>query len=314
MSETSAASTATTQAVSSGQGDSSQDTGSSDVNKKQAAPADSDYDEIKIGSVSGKVPRQIAEAIKNLERGFQTKAQEAAAKSKLLSLAESNPKEFYKQTGKDPYEFAERMMLEKFENDSLSPEQKRLRELEAKNNEYESKEMASKQQIINELKKYGDVPEGLEKRPREEILRYLERQQAVHENAKQGLDQEIGDAFKESGLPPDRFIISKVAFEMSSALKRGKNLTAKEALAKVNQEYFGGVKDLFGKMDVKRIHEVVGDEFFERLRKYDLDQVTANAASKLGQNFQNNQGQARASSQEPQKKYLSETEWRKKYS
>lgn len=314
MSETSAASTATTQAVSSGQGESSQDTGSNDTSKKQAAPADADYDDIKIGSVSGRVPKQIAEAIKNLERGFQTKAQEAASKSKLLSLAESNPKEFYKQTGKDPYEFAERMMLEKFENDSMSPEQKRMRELEARNKEYESKEMASKQEIISELKKFGDIPEGLEKRSREEILRYLERQQGVHENAKQGLDQEIGDAFKESGLPPDRFIISKVAFEMSSALKRGKNLTAKEALNKVNQEYFGGVKNLFGKMDVKRIHEVVGDEFFERLRKYDLDQVTANAASKLGQNFQNNQGQTRVSSPEPQKKYLSETEWRKKYS
>jgi hypothetical protein len=286
---------------------------SADQTKKVAQSADNDCDDIKIVSVSGKVPQQIAEAIKNLERGFQTKAQEAANNKKLLALANSNPEEFYRQTGKDPYSLAEELMLKKFEMDSLTPEQKRIRDLEAKNSEYEGRESAVKQQILNEIKEITDIPEGFDKKSKEEMIEFLQVKKQQYHNMFTSLDQEIGQAFKDSGLPADRFLVSKLAFEMRSSEKRGKPLTAKQALDKVNQEYFGGLKNTLGSMDVKRIHEMLGNDFLEKLRKYDLDQLTGNAASKLGQNFQNlNQGQTRVSSQEP-KKYLNEVEWRKKY-
>lgn len=304
---------------SSGSGDASSQSGvqaganegkvSEGLNDTKKMSQESEYDEVKIGSVSGKVPKQIAEAIKNLERGFQSKAQKAAQMEKLVGLAQSNPKEFWKTTGQDPYEFAENLLAEKYEMMQMSPEQRRLKELEARVKEQDDRETSSKNQILNELKKYGEIPQGAEKASKEELLQYLRHQENQYSNEMKSLDQQIGEAFRDSGLFPDKYVIAKVAFEMSSALKRGKNLTAKEAVARVNQDFFGGVKNLFQNMDVKRIHEVLGDDFLEKLRKYDLEQVTASAASRLGQN---QFGQAKqASSQEPKKKYLNEIEWRK---
>ena len=269
-------------------------------------------EEIKIGSVSARVSKEIAQAVKNLERGFQTKAQEAANTKKLLSLAENNPKEFYKQTGKDPYEYAESLLAEKYAEMQMTPEQRRLKELEQWKSEKEQSENSSKKEVIEALKEFGPLPEGAENATREQLIRYYQQQKQVYYREAQTLDQDIGNAFKESGLAPDKHLLAKVAFEMSSALKRGKSLQAKDAIAKVKAEYYSGAKQTFGKMDAKSIHEALGDEFLDKIRKYDLEQVTAQAASRLGQN-QYGQGNQKPSSQEPQKKFLTETEWAQKY-
>lgn len=278
--------------------------------KAKAQETDSEFDEVKIGSVSGKVPKEIAKAIKNLERGFHSKAQELAAREKLVQLGKENPKEFFKQTGIDAYELAESLLAEKYELMQMSPEQRKLRELEAWKQEQEQREQGSKAEVLQALKEFGPLPEGAEKASKEQLIQYLNHQKQTYQKEWSTLDQQIGEAFKESGIPADKYVIAKVAFEMSSALKRGKSLTAAEALAKVKGEYFGGVKNLFANMDAKKIHELVGDEFFDKLRKYDLDQVNAQASSKFGTSQQT--GQAKASSQtQERKKPMNEFEWRK---
>lgn len=269
------------------------------------------FEEIKIGSVSGRVTKEIAQALKNLERGFNSKAQEAANTKKLLSLAQENPKEFFKQTGKDAYDFAEELLAEKYEMMNMSPEARELKELKAREAERAKAESASKQEVIDALKQFGPVPEGAESATREQLIKYYHQQKQAYERTQTSLDTELGEAFKESGLPTDRQLAAKVAFEMMSALKRGKSLSAKEAVAKVSSEYFSGMKGLLGTMDVKRIHEVLGDEFLDKVRKYDLEQVTAQTASRFGQPSQS-PGQ-RPASEEPKKKYMNEIEWRKHY-
>lgn len=267
-----------------------------------------EFEEIKVGSVSGKVPKQIAAMIKNLERGFQTKAQEAASKEKLLSLARENPKEFYKQTGKDVYDFAEEVLAEKYELMNMSEEQRELKRLKEEKAEREKHETASKQQVLDALKEFGPIPKGAENATRDELIQYYNHQKQVYANTQSSLDAELGAAFKESGLAADRHLIAKVAFEMSSAIKRGKSLSAKEAIAKVSNEYYSGAKQTFGNMDVKRIHEIFGDEFLEKVRKYDLEQVTSKAASHFGQSSQS--PGPKPASEEP-KKFLNQSEWRK---
>lgn len=287
--------------------------GSAGANEKktQNQSQTEEFAEIKLGSVQGKVPKQIAEAIKNYEKGFHTKAQQAAQLEKLVELGKKDPKNFFKQTGLDIYEFAESVLAEKFEEMQMTPEQKKLRELEQWKQEKENSEMSSKREVLEALKEFGPLPEGAEKASKDQLEAYLQRQKETYQKEWSTLDQQIGEAFKSSGIPADKYVIAKVAFEMSSALKRGKNLTAQEAVEKVKGEFFGGVKNLFGQMEVKNIHDLLGGEFLDKLRKYDLDSVTAQAAQKIGQQ---SFGQVnKTSSQDNSKKYLTESEWRKKY-
>lgn len=267
-----------------------------------------DFEEVAIGSVKERVPKAIAAAIKNLERGFHTKSQEAAAKEKLLSLAKDNPKEFYKQTGKDVYEFAEEVLAEKYELMAMDPRDRRLKEMEAKEADRVAKENASKQEVLDALKEFGPLPKGAENASREELIQYYRHQRQVQASTQKSLDDDMGNAFKESGLMPDKHLLAKVAFEMRSALARNKTLSAKDAVAKVKNEYYSGAKQTFGKMSPKQIHEIFGDEFLESIRSYSLEQATANAASRFGQPS-NSPGSTPAS--DGPKKYLNQSEWRK---
>lgn len=276
---------------------------------KSETQSDNDFEEIKVGSVTGKVPKQIAAVIKNLERGFNSKAQEAASKEKLLSLARENPKEFYKQTGKDVYEFAEEVLAEKYELMNMDPRDRELRDLKAKEAERVKQETASKQEVLSALKEFGPLPEGAENATREQLVKYYQQQKQVHTQTQTSLDSELGNAFKESGLAPDRHLLAKVAFEMRSAFAKNKSLSAKDAVAKVTNEYYSGAKQTFGKMSPKQIHEIFGDEFLEGIRKYDLEQVNAQASSRFGQ--QNRSPGTQPASDSQPKKYLNQAEWRK---
>lgn len=283
---------------------------STEKNPGKAASKDSQddgFEDVKIGSVQGRVPKEIAQALKNLERGFNSKAQEAAQTKKLLSLAQDNPKEFYKQTGKDAYEFAEALLAEKYEEMMMDPKDKELRDLRKLKEDKDNADKSSKQEVLEALKEFGPLPKGAENASREELIEYYGRQKETYQKEWSSLDSQIGDAFKDAKLPADKHLLAKVAFEMSSALKRGKSLSAKDAVAKVNGEYYSGVKQTLGNMDVKRIHEMLGDEFLDKLRQYDLDGVTAKSASRFGQN---NNGPAQAASDQP-KKSLNQSEWRK---
>lgn len=307
-SETSVTPSQTTNESQKNSASTNQETKAQSKTKGGEANTESEFEEISIGSIKGKVPKAMATALKNLERGFHTKSQEAAAKEKLLSLAKDNPKEFYKQTGKDVYEFAEEVLAEKYELMNMDPKERELRELKAQMAERDAKETSSKQEVLDALKEFGPLPNGAEKASREELIQYYRQQKQVYTNTQKSLDQEMGEAFKESGLSPDKHLIAKVAFEISSALKRGKSLSAKDAIANISKEYYSGAKDHFGKMDVKRIHEIFGDEFLNKIRQYDLTQATANAASRFGQASQS-PGQSPAS--ENNKKYVNQAEYRK---
>lgn len=272
--------------------------------------AESEFEEVKLGSIQGKVPKAIAQAIKNLERGFQTKAQEAANQKKLIALAKQNPKEFLKQTGMDPYDFAESTLAEKYEEMSLTPEQKAAKERDAKLNKYEQADKQSKQKLISQLKQFGDViPENIETYSKEEIAEYVQHRSEQYKKETENLDHEIGQAFSESGLPADKYTLAKVAFEIASAARQNKNLSAKEALAKVTKGYYDGTREHFSKMDGKRIHEMLGEDVIEKIRKHDLERVNENAAFKIGQ--QNGQGSNSSSQDNKSKQVLNEVEWRK---
>jgi hypothetical protein len=270
-------------------------------------PADNDFEEIKLGSISGKVPKKLAEAVKAMERGFQTKAQKAAQLEKLIELAQNNPKEFYSKNGKDPYSLAEELLAEKYEMMTMTPEQRKIAELEQWKSNQEKIDRQSKSEIVDQLKEFYPEMKDEEfySHPREKLVEALTFKRAQEEQVHQNLQKEIIDAWKESGLPKHKYFAALMSFTMLNHQRATKTpLQASQAAARVKQDFMNSSREIADQMDAKAILEWLGDSNIKKVREHLVEQVTGKPISPTNQN----NGPANAASP---KKQLNEFEWRK---
>jgi hypothetical protein len=282
-----------------GKGPSANATGKAKPSAKpqgKAQVTDDDHEEISIGAQKVRVPKSAAQTIKHLERAFHAKSQEAAqlkkAQDEAENLSRSDRKGFLKRYGIDPVEFAEMTLAEQLEHMSMSPEQKKLMETEAKLAEYTKKEKEEADRVAKEA---ADKEEA---------------------KAQDSLGQEIADAWKESGLPNDLFYVKQIAALMrdsASAYRAGtypKVLTAKDAASIVKQRFENFNTGNLRKLDAEKLYNLLGPEKFAELRKWDLDRVTNKAAPTLNSNTRP-ATLAASSEQKNKKSQVNEREWRK---
>lgn len=111
----------------------------------------------------------------------------------LVKKSGMDHREFLKAYG-DPYEIAEQLLMEKIEEASLTPEQKRLRELEAKEAAWKSKEE-------KELK------ERAEKEENEKLTR-MEQEYVAQ------LEESMVQVIQSSGIKPTPKLIAQIAYEL----------------------------------------------------------------------------------------------------
>ena len=226
-----------------------------------------DFDALVVVKINGETQEMtVREALKlkQLEGASHKKMQEASKLVKqvetIITMAKNDPKKFLRETGIDPYDFAESTLAEKFEMMNLSPEQRELMELK--------KEKAERKEA-EEHEKSEREKEYLSKTESEEMGK---------------LDQEIGEAFKNSGLPNSKYYVAQMAARMLSASKQGKNLTAKDAALKVKEEFVTASQEIFGKMDAEAIYNALGNDVMKKIRAFDVKRVTGNSASQQKQN------------------------------
>lgn len=257
---------------------------------KQPKLTEEELEEISLGSVKGKVPKALAKAIKDYERGVQGKFQEVAQVKKqaqdLVSFAKQNPREFFKQLQIDPYDFAEATLAEKIEMMQMSPEQKRLMESEA------------------ELKKYKEQEETV-KKSQEEEKRTKEESQVM-----QSLDKEIAEAFASSGLPRHQIYIQQIAATMLSAEKRGEVLSAQEAAVRVKERFNNQLKEVFQNLEAQDLQALLGDDVLKKLRQAEIKRVTDNTAPTLKSASRPGGSAPVTKTQQQAKKPMSEREWK----
>lgn len=259
---------------------------------------DDEFEEIKIGSVTGKVPKQVAKAVKDLERGVQKKFQEFSQREKtivaqVINEFKRNPRGFFQHTGLDPEEFAEATLAEKIEMLQMSPEQKRMKELEHENRKFKEDHETTKKQ-------------------KEEEQRSKEETEQV-----KVLDSEITEAWKESQLPHDLFYVKQIAAIMRDSDylagqgKLERPLTAKQAASIVKQRFENSIPQIMTQMDPQGILKLIGEENFSRLRKWDLDRVTGKVPPTV--NSATRPGHEPASQNQAAKKrvFTTDAEWRK---
>lgn len=298
--------------------------GATEAKGQSEEGGDDEFEEIALGSVKGKVPKSLAKAIKDFERGAQSKMSEAAKARKeaqqreqLLDLLEQDPDAFAEHYEKikgkkfDVDSFAEMRLAKKYELMSMSPEQRELMEAKQQLEKFQSAERQSKQGVIDEITQLlgADAPKGLENYPKEELHRYLEHQRQVFQEQENSLQQEVIEAWKDSGLPKHPYFGALMSFQMMSHQKStNEPLPAKEAAARVKAGFAKAVREIVSAMDPSGIQELLGQDTLSKLRQHDIDRVTAKAASQVGQTQR--PGQAPASDS-TSKKYVNQTEWRR---
>lgn len=133
------------------------------------------------------------------------------------------------------------------------------------------------QNMTPEERKYAAQQEELEQyKAREKATKDAEENARAETEAKEmmaSLDREIGAAVVNSGLPKTSYTVARIAYYMERAIESGyTNVTPKDVVGFVRNEYKAMVKDLLGADDVD-VHDFLGDAI-KKVRAADVKKYT----------------------------------------
>lgn len=185
--------------------------------------------------------------------GADEKFQEAAMTRKqaeaLVEMLRKDPLSVlsHPELGIDVRALAQRVINQELEEMSLSPEQKRLKEMEG------------------ELTKYKEAQKKAEDAARKSEMDRMDREQAM------ALDEEITSALSSTTLPKSPYVVKRVADAMIEAIGLGyENVTPAQVMSYVEAQVKSEIADMFGSAPDKVFEEIVGKG---RLDKYRKDRV-----------------------------------------
>lgn len=195
--------------------------------------------------------------------GAEKKFEDAATKEKHVAAAMKkffeNPIEFLL----DPRsgipkakvdEIIEKYMYKKIQDDLMDPKDRRIKELETKDQERERK--AKEEQEANDKKSFE------------------ERRESYAKN----ISSAIVKALPESGLPQTPETVKRIAARFKANIQQGVRPEMKAIVDHVKQEYIKEHTDILGKMEPQQILDTLGEEFFKKLREFDISRLRTNPA------------------------------------
>jgi hypothetical protein len=229
-------------------------------NTSQAAPntAPETFDV----KVNGKVVKMTRDEVINhasMSSAAQARFEEAAKMRKtaeqILETQKKNPIQALKDAGLSNEQI--RAAIEKYyygefvEPETLTAEQKKLKEYEEKLKNYEQAE--------------------LEKKQREE----KEQEEQLTTRQREYLQSQIIEALDKSGLPKTKFFASRMAFYMRQNFTNGWEAPIEMIVQQVKKERQGLLSDMSSNSSAEQLIEMLGDETVNKIRKYDLERLRA---------------------------------------
>jgi hypothetical protein len=195
---------------------------------------------------------------------------------------QENPEQLLESVLKDRFdEIAEARLAKKFELSQMDPIQRENLELKQRIESQQRAELQSKQSVIDEIKTLGHSGnEDLTKFPKEALQQYRDHLQNVNQQAEQSLQQEMIQAWEQTGVPKHKTWGNWIALEMMNHQKRtGEPLQAKDAALKVKGDWLKFNQQILGQMDAEAIHNMLGAEIVQKLSDYTIQKATAQAPS-----------------------------------
>lgn len=190
-----------------------------------------------------------------MEKAAQEAFQKAAAREKQIAQMEAEMDTFLQILKSDPLkilsnpelgikleDLADKVLAQKIEEASKSPEQLELEKARAKLEEYERK--------IKE----------------EEDARQLAERQKLEQEAEQHVQEEIISAIEAGALPKSPYIINKMAQLASIAFDNGIDVDFKDLAPIVRKMYARDVKEMMGLMNDEEVEELVSQDRIKSIR------------------------------------------------
>jgi hypothetical protein len=189
-----------------------------------------------------------------LARASNKRFQEASAKEKQIQAQiekmKSDPWSAMEEFGLNPREAAEAYLAAQLEEEMLSPQEKKLRDLERENQDYKKRDETAK-----------------EARERQ----HLEQLTAKHQES---LQAEFIDAMTQAGMKPTYPTIRRMAALMHEAANNGIEMSASDAALIVSEELVGDVNEhLSAYSTAEDLVQLLGPERLKLLREYELKQL-----------------------------------------
>lgn len=146
-------------------------------------------------------------------------------------------------------EIAENFLIQQLEEESMSPEQKAMRERDTKLAQYEQQEK-ERQQAIEQ-----------------------EKQSKLEQHWAQEYEKTIMTALQSSNLPKNEFTVRRMAELMQKNLDMGLDLDANMLSQLVKEDYMSEQKALIGGATAEQLISMFGEDIANKIRKYDLGRI-----------------------------------------
>jgi hypothetical protein len=210
---------------------------------------------LKIDGREEELPEDEVIKWAQLGRASQKRFQEASATRKqaedFIQMLKTDPRKVLSDPsiGVDLRKFSEEYLSEQLKLESLTPEQRQIRDMQEqlKANETEKKQAA-------------------ETRRQEEFQKATQHYTQEYETG-------IMDAISSSGLPRTPYIVKRMTDYMSSALQNGLDLEPKNVVELVRQDYITDTNALYGQLDGDTLLKILGDGVANKIRKADLARI-----------------------------------------
>ncbi len=215
---------------------------------------------------------------------FQKAAEIEKMAQEMLRELESDPRHLFEKTKKDPYEWAEKLLIEKLKYETASPEQRRLWDLENEN--------LSLKERAQLAEKYE-----AEKKAADEKSRY----DSVVEQESVTFDKGIADAIRNAGIKqPTPALVRRMAEKMLVQFEHNpSSVNAETALKAVRSELKTQNLELLEAFPDEEL-ENLPKSFVEKLRKMMISKVQSQPG--VGQQQQQRSNEATRSSGAPRTK------------
>ena len=177
-----------------------------------------------------------------------SKRMEEAAMSRkeaeqVLRIFKENPKEAFKLLGKDARQFAEDVINEQLRDAMLTPEQRELRDYRAQAKARQAEEHAATE-------------------------RYQQEQMQTEINRQaESIQGEIINVLDTAGLPKTDRTVGRIVYYMQAALEAGYNVTPKDVIDQVKQDYVHDFKSMIGGLSEDQIEMFLGQDLVRKVAK-----------------------------------------------
>jgi len=230
----------------------------SSSSQKQSAPTPEEIYTLKVNGKEVKVPKSKLEMYAQLGLASDEKFKEAKKiredADKILATAKTEKSAIKSlmaagYTKEEARKIIEEELLREYEYEDLSPEEKKRREMEEELKQYKTKE------------------------EKEKAERDASARQKEEEAYFKKLDEELADAIKESDLPKHP-VFGKFALQyMASSAAQDLDISAKDAMKLVEQDFLGVVQELLSGLDAKTLKSWLGDKSLRSLREDALSEL-----------------------------------------